>query len=111
MTEDKVNLGAGSIVDSAFTTGMVPMIYGCEFFEDTLAPVIPVDAVVLAAADLRMDFVYPGQSVKYITQPIAAESFRNQEKFRQDVRTLYLNGGGQDAARFLTSTEITLTAP
>ena len=111
LTEDKVNLGAGSIVDSAFTTGMVPMIYGCEFFEDTLAPVIPVDAVVLAAADLRMDFVYPGQSVKYITQPIAAESFRNQEKFRQDVRTLYLNGGGQDAARFLTSTEITLTAP
>ena len=110
LTEDKVNLGAGSIVDSAFTTGMVPVIYGCEFFEDTLAAPITVTAAVAVGANLRMDFLYPTQSVKYITQPIAAESFRNQEKFRQDVRTLYLNGGGQDAARFLTSTTIVLTA-
>ena len=110
ITEDKVNLGSGSIVDSAFATGQVPIIYGCEFHEDTLAAPIITSAALAVAGNLRMDFLYPGQSVKYISQPISAESFRNPDKFRQDVRTLRLNGGGQDAARFLQSTRITLTA-
>ena len=111
ITEDKVNLGSGSIVDSAFSTGQVPIIYNCEFLEDTLAAPITVTDTVAVGANLRMDFHYPGLSVKYITQPISVESFRNQAKFRQDVRSLYLNGGGQDAARHLTSTTITLTTP
>ena len=103
LTEDKVNLGSGSIVDSVFATGMVPMIYGCEFHEDTLQAPITVTASVQVSDGLRMDFQYPGQSVKYITQPIAVESMRDNDKFRQNGRTLRLNGAGQDAARFLYS--------
>ena len=110
ITEDKVNLGSGSLVDSAFTTGMVPMVYGCEFHEDTLAAPIATNAGVNAAANLRFDFIYPGQSVKYITQPIAVESMRDNDKFRQNGRTLRLNGAGQDAARFLYSNRIILEA-
>ena len=109
ITEDKVNLGSGSIVDSAFATGQVPMIYGCEFHEDTLVAPIATGGPVGDDGGLRMDFIYPGQSVKYITQPVSTDSMRDNDKFRQNGRTLRLNGAGQDAARFLYSETIELT--
>ena len=109
ITEDKVNLGSGSIVDSAFTTGQVPMIYGCEFHEDTLVAPLTTSGPLDETAGLRMDFIYPGQSVKYITQPISVDSLRDNDKFRLNGRTLRLNGAGQDAARFLYSNTIVLT--
>lgn len=110
ITEDKVNLGSGSIVDSAFTGGEVPMIYGCEFHEDTLAPEINVGAVVGANGGLRMDFVRPGQSVKYLSDVVTVETLRDKDMTATFGRVTRLNGAGQDAARFSYSEVITLAA-
>lgn len=109
LTVDKVNLGAGALVDSAFTTGQVPMIYDCEFHDDDLVAQFNTGSTIAANAGLRMDFMIPGLSVKYISEPITAEVMRDNDKIRDNGRTLWLNGAGQDAARFLRSTTIQLS--
>ena len=107
---DKQNLGEGSLVDSAFTEGKVPRIYGVTIVPENLVQPINTRAPVGVNAGLRMDFHYPGQSVKYILKPVTAEVFRDNDKLRDNGRTLWLSGAGQDAARFLHSIVFQLSA-
>ena len=107
---DKPNLGQGAIVDSALTGGKVPMFYGIEIIPEPLVGVFNTGGVVGANAGLRLDYHYPGQSAKYILKMVTAETFRDNNRMQDDGRTLWLHGAGQDAARFLYSTTIQLSA-
>ena len=106
----KSNLGAGALVDTSLTDYKVPMFYGIEIVPEPLVPEFNTGGVIAANAGFRMDFHYPGQSVKYILKPVTAEVFRDNNVMRDNGRTLWLIGAGQDAARFLYSTVITLAA-
>ena len=110
LRDDKPNLGAGAIVDSAFTTGKVPFINGCEFFPDTLVPLFNVGAVVAANAGLRMDFVNPGRGAYYVRQFASARTEMVPGQFGIRYLSLMLSGAVQGAARNLWSTTIQLSA-
>lgn len=111
LRDDKPNLGAGSLVDSAFGFGQVEMVSGWEIVEDgSILTPFDTSKAIAANAGLRIDFFHPGgRSLYYARQLAEMETERIQSQFGTRLKMLYLHGGVQGAARHLYSTTIQLT--
>ena len=103
---DKPNLGAGAIVDSAFGLGKIMKISGWEIVEDATAPEVNLAD---GSAVLTVDFLHPqGRSLNYGKQLTTIETERIQKQFGNRLKALYLHGGVQGAARHIFGATINL---
>lgn len=94
---DKPNLGAGAIVDSAFGLGKVMKISGWEIVEDATQPEIDL---ANGNAQIVCDFLHPNRySLNYGIQLNTIETERIQSQFGSRLKALYLHGAEQGAAR------------
>ena len=102
----KPNLGAGSIVDSAFGLGRIMKVAGWEIVED-----VTLDEVNTGAAgSMSINFLNPsGRSVYYGRQLTTLETERIQKQFGTRLKALYLHGAAQGAARHIYGIDITLS--
>lgn len=109
LTDDKPNLGAGAIVDSAFGLGRILKIAGWEIMEDvTRAPFLTNAAI--ASAGPRINFVHPQRrSLYYARQLQSLETERVQSRFANRLKGLYLYGAEQGASRHLYSIQLLLS--
>ena len=110
LIDDKPNLGAGAIVDSAFGLGRIMKVSGWEVVEDVTAPPFNTAGAIAATAGFRLDFFHPqGRSLYYARQLAEMETERIQSQFGTRLKMLYLHGAVQGAARHLYSITVQLT--
>ena len=111
LIDDKPNLGAGSIVDSAFGMGRIMQISGWEIVEDVTAPAFNLSGVIAADAGFRIDFFHPQRIGLYYGRQLSElETERIQLQFGTRLKALYLHGAVQGAARHMYSITIQLSA-
>ena len=111
LIDDKPNLGAGSIVDSAFGMGRILAVSGWEILEDVTAPAFNLSGVIAADAGFRIDFFHPQRIGLYYGRQLSElETERIQGQFGTRLKALYLHGAIQGAARHMYSITIQLSA-
>jgi len=107
LTDDVPNLGAGSFVDSAFGLGQVMKVGGWEIVEDATQGAVSLTTA--AAQALKIDFMHPQRRGAYYARQLAVmETERIQLQFGTRLKSLYLHGAIQGAARHMYEVAITL---
>ena len=104
--DDKPNLGAGSIVDSAFGMGKILRVSGWEIVEDqTLG-----EQDLTQAGAVNLNFLHPeGKSLYYGRQLSRLRTEAIQKQFGDRLMGLYLHGATQGAARNLYQMRLVLS--
>ena len=109
LRDDKPNLGAGTVVDSAFGLGRIMKVSGWEIVEDVTLPAVNVAAAANPA--MRVNFLHPqNRSVYYARQLTTLETERIQGEFGTRLKALYMHGAVQGAARHIYGMDIRLVA-
>ena len=103
---DKPNMGAGAVVDSAFGLGRVTKIAGFELMGDPTADKLDLDS----AGNVKIDLVHPNRrSVFYAAQLRKMETERVQKQFGDRIKALYMHGAIQGASRHMHQIDVTLS--
>ena len=104
---DKPNLGAGAIVDSAFGLGQIMKVSGWEIVEDATRAEVDL---ANASHNLIIDFMHPAaRSLNYGKQLTTIETERIQSQFGTRLKALYMHGAVQGAARHIYGLEVNLS--